>query len=190
MATHPAPRFAGPVTAHSASDWRDLVAATLSGVWPILADGTRWILAQIECESGGDPRAESQCGARGLLQLMPETAAELGVADPFDPEENVRAGVRYLRRLYLHLPEVPTHEDRLAWALAAFNGGLGYVNRALLLAREDGEPDWWRWEMGSRHLASRDCWVRRKDGLRLHPDHDQIVTYVARIRAAYERRGA
>ncbi len=70
----------------------------------------------IRHESNGDPEAVSHKGAMGLMQLMPATAAELGVVCPFDPRENVLGGSRYLRQMY----------DRMgSWAraLAAYNAG-------------------------------------------------------------------
>ena len=75
------------------------------------------IRIMIAAESGGDARAVSPKGARGLMQLMPETAAELGVTDVFDPETNVEAGTRYLRLL------LERYDNDLVKALAAYNAG-------------------------------------------------------------------
>ena len=77
----------------------------------------RLIWAVIRVESGFDHRAVSRKGARGLMQLMPETAAILGVRDPFDPRENIRGGTRHLRALL----ERFRHDVRLA--VAAYNAG-------------------------------------------------------------------
>ncbi len=73
--------------------------------------------AVIEKESSYIPCAVSEHGAEGLMQLMPDTAAELGVSDPFDPEQNVDAGSRYLKQL------IDRYGGNLAMALAAYNAG-------------------------------------------------------------------
>lgn len=57
------------------------------------------VRAMIFVESGGDPLAVSHSGAAGLMQLMPATASDLGVANRFDPEQNIASGTRYLRSL-------------------------------------------------------------------------------------------
>ncbi len=73
-------------------------------------------------ESAFDPGAESGAGARGLMQLMPETAASLGVSDPYDAAQNVRGGTRYLRGLLDRFHDV-------ALAIAAYNAGPAAVER-------------------------------------------------------------
>ncbi len=83
----------------------------------------RLVHAVVTVESGYDPRAVSRKGAQGLMQLMPETARRLRVRDPFDPEQNVRAGVRELARL------MDRYVGDLPRALAAYNAGEGAVDR-------------------------------------------------------------
>lgn len=81
------------------------------------------VRAVITAESAFNPRAVSPKGAMGLMQLMPSTAKELGVKDPFDPEENVEAGIRYLKALMENF-----HGD-LSLALSAYNAGPEAVRR-------------------------------------------------------------
>jgi len=83
----------------------------------------RLVDAVIQAESGYDPRARSSKGAMGLMQLMPDTARELSVIDPWDPGENLRAGTRYLRRM------LDRFGGRLELALAAYNAGPEAVRR-------------------------------------------------------------
>jgi soluble lytic murein transglycosylase-like protein len=71
----------------------------------------------VKAESNGDTRAVSRAGARGLMQLMPATAKDMGVEDSFKPEENVRGGSTYLDAL------LTLYHDNLAMALAAYNAG-------------------------------------------------------------------
>ncbi len=77
------------------------------------------VCALIQAESAFNPRAVSPKGALGLMQLMPATAAELGVTDAFNPVQNVRAGVKYLKQL------LDTYDGRVELALAAYNAGPG-----------------------------------------------------------------
>lgn len=77
----------------------------------------------VRAESGGQVRAVSRAGARGLMQLMPKTATEIGVADSFRPDENIAGGSAYLDRL------LTRYHDNVALALAAYNAGPAAVDR-------------------------------------------------------------
>jgi soluble lytic murein transglycosylase-like protein len=77
----------------------------------------------VKAESGGNARAVSRAGAQGLMQLMPATAADLGVSDSFKPEQNVRGGSTYLDAL------LTRYHDNLALALAAYNAGPAAVDK-------------------------------------------------------------
>jgi hypothetical protein len=108
------------------------------------------VAAIIEAESEFNPHAISCRGARGLMQLMPATAARLGVGDPFDPLENIEAGVRHLRSL------MNIFNDNLPLVVAAYNAGhraviayrgippyretRQYVNRVLRQLDRDRSP--------------------------------------------------
>ena len=106
---------AGPISRSTIDRYIDESAAA-SGIDPAL------LAAIISNESGFNPNATSGAGARGLMQLMPQTAASLGVTDAYDPEQNVRAGARYLRAM---LDRFGT----LQLAVAAYNAGPAAVER-------------------------------------------------------------
>ncbi len=131
------PRLDGPefdaavtvasLTAHSAidlgsADSRSAIDRYVSTNAQALGIDPALIEAIIANESGFDPKATSRAGARGLMQLMPQTAAGLGVTDPYDAAQNIRGGARYLRTLLDRFGDVEL-------AVAAYNAGPAAVER-------------------------------------------------------------
>ena len=92
-------------------------AANDHGIEPALLD------ALVSAESSYDPAARSRAGALGLTQLMPGTAASLGILNPMDPEQNLQGGAKYLSQLIKQFGDPKL-------ALAAYNAGPGAVMRA------------------------------------------------------------
>ncbi len=173
-----------------------LIKKAVTAHFPELLDhfgphGWKWIKAQIWQESRFDPLAVSPAGAMGLMQLMPGTAAELGLTKPHSPLQSIQGGVRYLAQQWRKLSEITPHGSRLRFALASYNGGRGYINVALALARfAEGQPYgyrgwlkagspaglWQVWKASYRYLSHPGCKKRGK-----RPDYVQIVNYVHHI---------
>ena len=110
--------------------------------------GWDWRLlgSQMYQESRFEPRARSWAGAMGLLQIMPGTARDLGLDDPYDPEANVEAAVRYLEWLEDEYWEerIADPEERLKFILASYNAGPGHIFDAQRLTEaEGGDPAVW-----------------------------------------------
>ncbi len=113
-------------------------AATSTGLsWRLLA-------AVAYQESHWRPQATSPTGVRGIMMLTRSTARDLGVENRLDPVQSINGGARYLSRLIERVPESVTGQDRLWFALAAYNVGFGHVMDARTLARRQGlNPDLW-----------------------------------------------
>jgi membrane-bound lytic murein transglycosylase F len=167
------------------SQFDSLLAREASGIgwdWRLLA-------AQVAQESRFDPRARSFAGARGLLQLMPRTAREVGVRNPTNPAQNVAGGVRYLAQLTRLWSDIPDEAERLKFVLASYNAGRGHVLDAQRLAEAAGD-DPMKWEDVAYWLLqkSKPAVYRRNKLVR----HGYVrglepVQYVSRILERYDR---
>jgi soluble lytic murein transglycosylase-like protein len=125
--------FRGPAASPADIDSAIEQAAARHNVDPNL------VRAVVKVESNFNPNAVSRKGAMGLMQLMPSTARQLNVKNPFDPEQNVDAGVRHLKQL------LESYGGDVKLTLAAYNAGAGAV------ARSAGVP----------HYAETQNYVRR-----------------------------
>ena len=113
-----------PADASAISVRRHAISSIVSDVARELEVPVHLLHAVISVESGYDAKAVSRKGAQGLMQLMPETARRFGVADPFDPRENVHGGALYLKWL------LDVFRGDLSLALAGYNAGEQAVIRA------------------------------------------------------------
>jgi len=110
--------------------------------------GIAWeVLAAVAYqESLWDEDARSALGVKGLMMITDRTAASLGITDPYDADQSIRGGARYLAKLLREVPKgVKGRENRLRYALVAYNIGPGHLEDARKLARRMGKnPDSWR----------------------------------------------
>lgn len=149
--------------------------------WQLLA-------AQISKESRFDPKAKSWVGARGLMQVMPKTGRSYGVRNLYDPEQNVKAGIKHMRWLIDVWENIADEKERARFVLASYNVGQGHVQDASRLAKKFGkDPD--KWEAVSKYL-------RLKSKKKYYTDPvvkfgycrgDEPVDYVADIFYRYNR---
>lgn len=154
---------------------------------PRLGWDWRLLASQAFQESRFEPRALSWAGAMGLLQLMPGTARERGVGDPYDPEQNVAGAVSFLDWLIqLWADKVEDETERLKFILASYNAGPGHVLDARRLAeKHGGDNESW---------TDVAYWLLRKSEADVYQDpvvqHGfcrglEPVTYVSRILSRY-----
>jgi membrane-bound lytic murein transglycosylase F len=104
------------------------------------------LVASLICqESRFNPSVESRRGAFGLMQMMPETAARMGIDSSASPEENIRAGIKYINWLHtIFDPKIADENERVFFILAAYNAGPGHVLDAMKLAEKNGlDPQVW-----------------------------------------------
>ena len=163
------------------SPYDDLVrkhADTHGFDWPL-------IVAQMYEESRFDPSAVSWAGAQGLMQVLPDTGKLFGAEQLHDPEVSIEVGVRYLAWLHERLEPELSVQDRMWFALAAYNAGLGHVEDARKLARKMGW-DHNRWfqnvERAMMLLQRRAFYQRAEHG---YVRGKETTEYVRAIRDRY-----
>lgn len=149
----------------------------------------RLLAALIFSESQFDPEAESEVGAYGLMQIIPETADHFNVTDYFRPDSNIYAGVEYLRYLdkYFSAHHIDSTE-RVKFVLAAYNAGAGHVLDAMRLAEKYGkDPHLWK--------ENVDFYIRHKNKPEYYRDSlakngycngPQTYHYVNRVLEVYQ----
>ncbi|MYM57739.1 membrane-bound lytic murein transglycosylase MltF [Vibrio sp. OCN044] len=145
----------------------------------------RLVAALAYQESHWNPKAKSPTGVRGMMMLTLPTAKSVGVTNRLDPQQSVRGGVEYLRRMVSRIPDsIATHE-KIWFALAAYNVGYGHMMDARRLTKKQG--------------ANPDSWVEVKDRLPLlrqkkyfsqtkygYARGDEARNYVENIRRYYQ----
>jgi membrane-bound lytic murein transglycosylase F len=104
------------------------------------------LLASLICqESRFDPTVESYTGAYGLMQVMPVTGKNFGIDITESPENNIKAGIRYINWLHsIFDSKVPDEKERISFILASYNAGPGHILDAMKLAEKNGmNPQIW-----------------------------------------------
>jgi len=145
----------------------------------------RLIVAQMYQESRFDPNAVSPSGARGLMQVLPGTAKEMGFRNMKDPPASIHAGVKYLNVMQARWPDDLDASNRVFFALASYNAGAGHVRDARTLARQTGRnPDLWfgHVEDAMRLLSKPEYARRAKCGF---VRGQEPINYVRQIIARY-----
>lgn len=147
----------------------------------------RLIAAIIYQESQFNPNAVSYYGASGLMQLMPKTAASMGLpaANIYDPHKNINAGVKYLKRMYDLFDSIPDDTERMRLALASYNAGIGHVLDARKLAEDQGlDKDQWE-NIGPmlKLLTQREYYSKAKYG---YCNGNETNNYVNNVMTYYD----
>jgi membrane-bound lytic murein transglycosylase F len=124
----------------------DTLLPELRPLFEKYADRIDWrLLAAIAWqESHWDPQATSPTGVRGMMMLTKNTAQSLGLTDRTDAEQSISGGVRYLQEMISKVPESVPEDERIWFALAAYNMGYGHmIDARALTAKTQGNPDSW-----------------------------------------------
>lgn len=145
----------------------------------------RLLAAMSYQESHWNPRAKSPTGVRGMMMLTLPTARDLGITSRLDPEQSIRGGGAYFNKLLRRIPERIQFPDRLWFALAAYNVGMGHVEDARVITqRLGGNPDLWVDVKANLPLLKQKKYYKTtKYG---YARGNEAVAYVANIRRYYD----
>ncbi|GAA5131657.1 membrane-bound lytic murein transglycosylase MltF [Thalassotalea piscium] len=136
-------------------------------------------------ESHWEPHARSYTGVRGMMMLTLPTAKQMGIKSRLDAEQSVRGGAKYFKRMFDRMPARVPHPDRLWFALASYNVGLGHLNDARAITKKQGgDPDRWV-EVKKRLplLKQKKYYKHTRYG---YARGDEPVHYVENIRRYYD----
>ncbi|MFT5758530.1 MAG: membrane-bound lytic murein transglycosylase F [Alteromonadaceae bacterium] len=136
-------------------------------------------------ESHWNPHARSHTGVRGMMMLTLPTAKQMGIKSRLDAEQSIRGGAKYFKQMIERMPDRVPYPDRLWFALASYNVGLGHLNDARKITRaQGGDPDRWV-EVKSRLplLKQKKYYKKTKYG---YARGDESVNYVENIRRYYD----
>ena len=174
-----------PATGGSISPYDDMLRAQaerLGWDWRLLA-------ALVYQESQFRPGARSWAGAVGLMQLMPRTAEEFGASNPYDPEENINAGVNFMVWLDEYWRgHIENEKERVKFVIASYNVGQGHVQDARRLAAEfGGDPNVWRNHVEHFMMKKSDPEYYNQEVVKFgYASGMEPVTYVAKILNLYQ----
>ncbi|WP_206485465.1 membrane-bound lytic murein transglycosylase MltF [Thalassotalea sp. G2M2-11] len=136
-------------------------------------------------ESHWNPRARSHTGVRGMMMLTLPTAKQMGIKSRIDAEQSIRGGAKYFKQMIDRMPARVPQPDRLWFALASYNVGLGHLNDARKITKQQGgDPDRWV-EVKDRLplLKQKKFYKKTKYG---YARGDEPVNYVENIRRYYD----
>ncbi|GAC15160.1 membrane-bound lytic murein transglycosylase MltF [Aliiglaciecola lipolytica] len=145
----------------------------------------RLLAAMSYQESHWDPKAKSPTGVRGMMMLTLATAEDLGIESRLDPEQSIRGGAKYFANLISRIPARIQEPDRIWFALASYNIGLGHLEDARVLTqKQGGNPDMWI-DVKKRlpQLRQKKYYKTTRYG---YARGDEAVTYVDNIRRYYD----
>lgn len=177
------------------SDFMSLNSNKISKYDPLIKEysgqiGWDWrlVAALVYQESRFNPKAESWAGARGLMQIMPRTAKELGVSNRSDPRQSLKGGTAYLQRLHERFDQVPDSLERIKLTLASYNCGYYHVKDAQYLAENnDLNPLVWSDNVEKMVLALSEPEYYLKPGVKYgYVRGIEPVTYVDQIFKRFE----